>query len=279
VNQTISHVWHKLRHYHSVTGVTGIALFLLSKLLGIPITISKRVKSIKHPVRLRIGTSDVTVLKQVLIERHYDHPMTRAPGVIIDAGANIGLSAVFFANQYPEALIIAIEPESSNFRMLQKNTSGYSRIRTLQAALWFEERDLLSLVQTGSNDGFQVVDANQERAGARAVRGLTVEGIMREVGATSIDILKVDIEGSEKEIFQHASSWIDRVGVIMVELHDRIRAGCSESFAEATRKFRTLPSKGEIVVSMNPRHRAFVEKVVSPTRAVSGAFAPSSLFE
>jgi FkbM family methyltransferase len=70
------------------------------------------------------------------------------PPVIIDAGANVGLCAVFYANRFPDARIIAIEPEPSNYEMLKKNTAPYPNITTVHAALW-KENGPLRLFDTG----------------------------------------------------------------------------------------------------------------------------------
>jgi methylase of polypeptide subunit release factors len=73
----------------------------------------------------RNGTKDLSVLKQVFVERQYDFPLPKAPISIADAGTNSGLLAVYFANRYPGASVIAIEPEDSNFKLLKRNASPY----------------------------------------------------------------------------------------------------------------------------------------------------------
>src|SRR5436190_21998125 len=115
----------KIRHYHSVLGLPGVMVFLFAKVSGMRPLFCKNLAGIRHPVYVRIGTTDLSVLKQVLVERQYDFSLPVTPKVIVDAGANIGLSAVFFANKYPAAVIFAIEPEESNFKVLEKNVSAY----------------------------------------------------------------------------------------------------------------------------------------------------------
>ena len=73
------------------------------------------------------------------------------PPVIIDAGANVGLSAVFYANRFPNARIIAIEPEPSNYEMLKRNVVPYSNVTPVQAALW-KENGPLRLFDTGGRE-------------------------------------------------------------------------------------------------------------------------------
>src|SRR5579863_2728165 len=71
---------------------------------------------LRHPVRLRPGTSDVEVLWDVFARDTYRIPFRtpRGPSVIVDAGANIGITSIYFSSLYPRARVIAIEPEPSN---------------------------------------------------------------------------------------------------------------------------------------------------------------------
>ena len=83
----------------------------------------------------------------------------------------------------------------------------------------------------------------QSRARPRApneVSAITMEDILRKLAVSRIDLLKLDIEGSERELFSTDSgAWLNRVEYIVVELHDRYRPGCAKAFysALATRDF------------------------------------------
>jgi hypothetical protein len=74
----------------------------------------------KSPFTLRTNTADVAVFRQVFVDREYDHAMLAGihPKQIIDAGAHIGSVSILFAVKFPEARIIAIEPDAKNFEML-----------------------------------------------------------------------------------------------------------------------------------------------------------------
>ena len=89
-----------------------------------------------YPIYIRNGSSDVHVYKEVIEKEEYDFISSHEPRVIIDAGANIGLAAVYFARKFPNAKIISIEPEKNNFFFLQQNTKNYPNIIVMQAALW-----------------------------------------------------------------------------------------------------------------------------------------------
>lgn len=242
-------ILRKIGHYYSALGLSGVLLFLIAKLLRTQILFKKMVPGIVHPVYVRVGTTDVSVFRQVLQEKQYDFQLQIAPKLIIDAGANIGLSAVFFANLYPLAKIVAIEPEGSNIEVLKKNAAPYPQITILEAALWSESQEIALLDDGQGNDGFRTGQANAGgQSPSRLVKGVTVDSIMREFGVDSVDVLKIDIEGSEKEVLENSSSWISHVGVIMAELHDHLKDGCSRAFFKATETFSFERTRGETVM-------------------------------
>lgn len=75
---------------------------------------------------------------------------------------------------------------------------------------------------------------------------MTVEDIMERFNLDRIDLLKVDIEGAEKEVFSDSDAvkWIDAVDAIEVELHDRFRPGCSRAFFSRVGDFKIEHSRG-----------------------------------
>lgn len=188
----------------------------------------------KHPFRLRIPSSDPSTYKQIFINQEYDFLVENQPKVIIDAGANIGLASIYFANKYPDAKIIAIEPEQSNFELLKENTAAYPHVVPVQAALWHKNEEI-NLIDPGLGKwGFmtEVKYPSKKLQGntCHTVMGLTIDEIMKQYGLNKIGILKIDIEGAEKEVFSNTSSWLERVDVIIIELHERMKAGCNRSF-------------------------------------------------
>jgi FkbM family methyltransferase len=201
---------------------------------------------------IRLGTSDIEVFVQVYGSREYEWEFTVAPRVIVDAGAYTGLSTAFFAMRYPDAKIIAIEPDDDNFGMLARNTADFANVHLLQAALWPESGEV-SLMDPGDG-AWGIRLAESAKAGAsetapsgKAVRAVTVPEVMRLHGVGHIDLLKVDIEGSEQEVFSHADGWISSVQAISVELHDRFKPGCSRAFFKAVQDFPVRLQRGEYV--------------------------------
>jgi FkbM family methyltransferase len=171
--------------------------------------------------------------------------------VIVDAGANIGLAALYFANTFPGARIIAVEPAACNISLLRKNTAHYPQIEVVEAALW-KENAQLDLVDPGIGYwGFRTREQQKMPAAGgavrQAVRGITIDALLEACAVDYVDVLKIDIEGAEVELFEHPGSWLDRVGLLIIELHDRMRPGCSRSVYRATVGFERAWETGENV--------------------------------
>jgi FkbM family methyltransferase len=169
---------------------------------------------------------------QVLHWPEYDVELGRDPDLIVDAGANIGLSVLWFADRYPTARIIALEPEPANFALLQVNTSGLDNVTCMRAALWSSNEDVVISDPGRGTWGFQT---NGVASGEESVTapGLTIDHLFERFAIERINLLKVDIEGAEREVFASRPSELGRIDVIAIELHDGLHPGCSEAFFSA----------------------------------------------
>jgi FkbM family methyltransferase len=226
-------VWQGLKWYYEICGYRGVCAVTSFRVCGRPRELGVVPLQSSHPVYLRIDTSDFCAYRDVLIfkSKSYD------PGIpdfslstIVDAGAHIGMASILFALRYPTARIIAVEPEPSNFAALLRNTAPYKAITPIQAALWKEDGEVtLGASDAHPKGAFQVIKNGRQR-----VRAITMDTLMRETGIASIDLLKVDIEGAEIEVFE-SCPWIGNVRVIAIELHDRVRTGCAAVVKNAAR--------------------------------------------
>jgi len=239
----------KFRLYHRLFGWRALLFAPVTRLRRCPTEVTVVPPALRHPVHLRLKTSDVGVYKQIFFDDEYALAVRKPPAVIIDAGANIGFAAVYFATKYPQARVLAIEPEAANFALLQKNVAPYPNVIPIRAALW-GANTTIDLMDFGDGPwGFQTRPANPSdlpRVLAQ-VQAFTLDRIMADHGVTFIDVLKIDIEGSEKAVFQNAAAWIEKIGVIMIELHDQLQAGCSQVFAQATKAFTFRHQRGETI--------------------------------
>ena len=132
----------RAKWYYRVAGIFGVLIAAAHRLLGRPTEIVLRPPGIPCRVHIRIGTTDEGAYEQVLLEHQYAIDLPFSPRVIVDAGANIGTTSIYFAHRYPEARIIAIEAEASNFALLSKNVEPYARITPIHAALWSQDGEM-----------------------------------------------------------------------------------------------------------------------------------------
>jgi FkbM family methyltransferase len=181
----------------------------------------------------REDPSDISVFEKVFLQREYDHPLGNLdPKVIVDGGAFIGCTAAFFAHKYPAAKIIAIEPDQSNFERLVSNASRYENVTPLKAALWNKNAWVQMTNYRDGHLALRIREVAPDTAGAVPAR--TIPDVMAELGLEHIDILKLDIEWAEEQLFDPSCQvWLDKVSAIMIELHDWIRPGPSLAFYRA----------------------------------------------
>ncbi len=182
--------------------------------------------------------ADAAIINSILIHQEYNFPLENfQPKLILDCGANIGCSAVYFANKFPGAQIYSIEPEKNHVTLLRFNTILYEQIHVIPAALWDKET-FIRVEDKGFGDlGWMTFETAADDPAA--IKTVTISKILAESGFDEIDLLKIDIEGAEKEIFgaPDVGAWLSKVKVIMIELHDRMKRGCSKNFFNAISKY------------------------------------------
>lgn len=183
-------------------------------------------KPVRGTVALREVGSDILTFQEVFKEEVYAGAAARLPRceTVIDLGGNIGLATLYFGHRYPGCRLFVVEPNPPTFEMLTRNVEGLvraGRCRTLLAAVWSEERDVVAapLDAEGHYSAF-ATRAPAEGEGADGVmRGMPMSRIIADSGFETVDLLKVDIEGAEVELFKGDVSWLRRVGAIAIEFH------------------------------------------------------------
>ena len=186
---------------------------------------------VKSEVSLREVGSDIHTFTEVFKEEVYQDLLSRVKvcRTLIDLGANIGLAALYFATHYPDCKLLAVEPHPGTYQMLTTNLSELikqGRCQTLNAAVWEKETLLVgeSLDEPEHYSAFAMHEATSTSSASSQTRGLPMPGIIAESGFDTIDILKVDIEGAEVELFTGDVNWLRRVKSIAIEFHGNSRA-------------------------------------------------------
>jgi FkbM family methyltransferase len=190
------------------------------------------IPSLPHPIVLRAGTSDASVFLQVFGEHQASFPVRSDLSVIVDAGANIGLTTTVFATRFPHARVIALEIDPANFAILKENTRFYSNVEPLHKGLWTRRTRVRVANPEAESWAFRASEV--EAMDSQSVEALGVADILADFDLPRIDLLKIDIEGGEYELFTGSvHDWVGRVETIAVEAHDRLHPNCSEVIRSA----------------------------------------------
>ncbi|WP_165357505.1 FkbM family methyltransferase [Sphingosinicella sp. CPCC 101087] len=175
-------------------------------------------------------------------------------GLIIDGGGYIGTAAIVFAEAFPEATIVTLEPSQGNYEVLKMNVSSYPNIRPMMKALT-PRSGQRTLRNRGTGEwGFTIVDNprdNTESQPIESVDCITIEEIMGQLSKVGVDILKLDIEGGEHSVLGENNDWIGRTGAICIELHDRIVDGCTSVYQRVTEGRENSKMAGEKFLSIS----------------------------
>jgi FkbM family methyltransferase len=146
------------------------------------------------------GRVDLRVFAQVLANREYRClDQSDISGLVIDCGANIGLSTLYFLTRFPNAHLIALEPDPQNFKMLTRNTAAFSkRVTLLQAAVWNKNTRLV-FSDARALDRQEWAKTCREVEGAELpqIQAHDIPTILGMSSCKTIGLLKIDIEAGE----------------------------------------------------------------------------------
>jgi FkbM family methyltransferase len=188
-------------------------------------------------VLIRKGASDAAVFHQIFAMAEYQCLVSLVnsfPGLkiksIIDAGANVGYTSLFFLANFPEAHFVCIEPDDQNYKLLEQNIAANALAShvLLRKALWKNSGSvtLSDSFRDHREWSRQVVDSPDSNSKVSTqLEGIPLNELFRVADTESIDILKIDIEGAEKEVFSDYSGSIEvlkNVKFLIIELHDEV---------------------------------------------------------
>ena len=171
------------------------------------------------PTLLRLGTSDWMMFEELLCGGEYEPLFKSEPAgtrVILDLGANVGISLKLWQKAFPETLIVAVEPDPANLAIARRNAG--TSVQFIQAGAGAHAGRFF-LGQSGPSCGYKMSDQPMQSDDI-AVDVLTIPQILEAAHIKGqVDLLKCDIEGSESTLFKNCGPWIKSVQHVVVELH------------------------------------------------------------
>jgi FkbM family methyltransferase len=218
----------------------------LSRLDGrfVGVDVRARDSAFDTTLRLRPDTTDIETFAQIFLYAHYrTHHMARhadigayyescAKPLILDLGANIGLSPLYFAKNWPKATIVGVEPDPGNYEVFCQNTAEQKHIVPMCGAIASKHSYARIINPHESQWGYRT-EINDGNSGGLVA--LSVTELLERHSDCQPFICKIDIEGAEQELFSANTQWLTRFPIVIIELHDWLfpRSGNSANFLRA----------------------------------------------
>ena len=241
------------------------------------LTVTNSINSLTSQIALRSGTSDWFTFDQIFIHEDYNlKALKRYPEfeeiyakysakgtpLILDLGANIGLSSVYFHHIWPTAKIVAVEPSEDNFAVLGQNFAKNTNLDAMLAGISCKSSRLAVADPAVEKNAFTTTVIEPGTDGG--VQGVTVPEILArypESGGYLPFIVKIDIEGFESDLFAENTDWVNDFPILIIEMHDWLFPGqrTSSNFLKTIARLdRDFVYLGENVFSIR-NDRATVE--------------------
>src|SRR5579859_7347956 len=172
------------------------------------------------PFCYRPGSTDLLALEQVFLDRQYDVESIPSEKIeyIVDLGSNIGVTALLWAQRYPAARMVLVEPDPDNFMLLQQNTTAFRYRCLLINAAVADRSGQTSFFRSQREYGHSIIKTDDCVSEIR-VQSMTISAVLRMAGFPRVDLLKMDIEGGEQNVMPTVADWGAAVRYFIAELH------------------------------------------------------------
>jgi FkbM family methyltransferase len=248
MNQRVNFTF-QYKIYYLFTHIIKIFIQLLKKKTFIPISLPFFTNQIfynkcsKKLVKFKIRDHvDYRVVNQIFNEENYslkkfirykeikkkydDLVKKKLKPLILDCGGHIGLASKYFSIIYPHSKIILIEPEIENFNQSKKNNLNNNNIEFLNGGIGSENAKCKVFDPGIGNWGYRVKKNNKGDCNIFSVNHFLKK--FKKKNEIPF-IIKIDVEGSENELFSKNVKWIDVFPIIIIELHDWMMPATSNS--------------------------------------------------
>lgn len=200
-----------------------------------PVKYTLRFNKQRQIIYLRTYSGDIDIFYEIFWKKVYSFSSTGTPRFIIDIGANVGLATLYFLKEFPGCKIICVEPDPANVETLKKNLElqiKKQQVKVYEAAISNNDGNMfLNSPQLKYNSKLLADDNNDEMN--LSVKVLSMNNFLKENSIEQTDILKIDIEGSEVELFSADVSWLSIVKEVVIETHSiTAEEICSKAFKE-----------------------------------------------
>lgn len=197
--------------------------------------------------------------KELFEDEIYNFKADTSKPFIIDCGANIGLSVLYFKKLYPESTVLAFEPDNDNYNLLQKNIAqnALQNVECRAHAVWIHN-DTITFASDGTQ-GSQIAQKDM----AKNVIQVKAERLADLLKSKKVDFLKIDIEGAEVDVLKDCEPYLGNVQHLFVEYH-----GKAEETDKLTQLLQVLRNRYKVYIKLA------ADNLTLPfvTKATGGAF-------
>lgn len=160
------------------------------------------------------SASFLSMYKEIIEKEIYKFYTTSKNPYIIDCGANIGLSIIYFKKIYPNARIIAFEPDKKIFKILKKNIQSFNleNVKLIQKGVW-SKKSTMNFYSEGADAGRIITNTHIDKTS----KIYTVK--LNDFLNKTVDFLKIDIEGAEIDVLESSKEKLSNVKNLFVEYH------------------------------------------------------------
>ncbi len=216
-------------------------------------------------VLVRRKSTDLSVFTQVFIDQEYrpvvdliDKYWSRERVLdIVDAGGYTGMTAIYFHQFFQKARVVILEPNKGNLELLKKNIDAnhLENVFPICAGLWNTDTKLAEAEKFRDGREWSYSVRLAGRMDGEVLDGISLDSLMKRFTMDSIDILKMDIEGAEREIFrdeEEVSHLLSKVRCLAMEIHGEydIHGRVQEILRKNSFK---LINSGELTIGYNTR--------------------------
>lgn len=174
-----------------------------------------RMKGESIDLLMRTNEGDLAIFYEIFWKEIYKIPFLVLPekSVILDLGAHIGCTAIYFSMVYPDAQIYAVEASEESYNILKENVKSFKNIIAVQAVI--DSQDGVVCFDTSGYSFNSKLNHN-----GKMVQSISISTLMMQYQITRVNLIKIDIEGAEKNILQNNVNWLRQIDTMIIELHD-----------------------------------------------------------
>lgn len=174
----------------------------------------------------RFNRGDLQSIREVWLDASYTLPFPLQPRTILDLGANIGMTSLWFQQRYRPAQLLAVECDPDNAAVTRLNySSNHLPGEVLEAAVGASVGKALFQRSSTSNLGTLVSTTANALSDPRTIEVPTISlpDLLSQFEGQSVDLIKMDIEGAEESVFSSETEWLNQTQALIIEWHaDRI---------------------------------------------------------